>query len=213
MARVDWNVTGERLFQTGIDRGMIYLDDGTVSTWNGLVSITESPSGGDTIETYIDGQKVLNIPGGENYEATVETLSLPFAAAACAGWGILQNGLYASGQPKQPFGFSYRTLIGNDVSGVNFGYKVHVVYNCTADSSDFTHETVKDEPSVNTYSWHLMALPVPFAGRKPAAHVIFDTRRFVDITLFATLESILYGDDSTDPRLPTPVEIATLLSS
>lgn len=212
MTRVTWDASGERLYQTGIDRGMIYLEDGTVSTWNGLVSVTENPSGGDSVATYLDGQKVLNVPVGDNYEGTIESLSLPLTAAACAGWGILQYGLYASNQPKETFGFSYRTLIGDDVNGTNFAYRIHVIFNCTAKASDFTHETVKDQPSLKSYSWGITAVPVSFSSRRPTAHVIFDTRVQSSPTITA-IEALLYGDDETDPVMPTADQIALLLSS
>jgi len=211
MTKVTWDVSGERLYQVGIDRGMIYLDDGSVSPWNGLVSVTESPSGGAPTETFLDGQKILDIPVGEDYTATIEALSLPVSAASCAGWGILQYGLYASNQPKQMFAFSYRTLIGNDVKGTKFGYRVHIVFGCLARSSNFTHETSNDKQSVKSYSWAITAIPVSFGIRKPTAHVIFDTR-VQDLTTIATLEAILYGDDVNNPRLPLPSEIAILLS-
>jgi hypothetical protein len=212
MTRVTWDASGQRLYQTGVDRGMIYLADGTVSTWNGLVSVTENPSGGDPVPTFLDGQKVLNVPSGENYEGTIESLSLPLAAAACAGWGILQYGLFASNQPKMTFGFSYRTLIGNDVSGTDFGYRIHVIFNCTAKSSDFTHETITDQPSVKPYSWQLTAVPVAFSGRRPTAHVVFDTRIQTPPTITA-IEALHYGDDNTDAVMPTTDQIALLLSS
>jgi hypothetical protein len=212
MTRVTWDASGQRLYQTGIDRGMIYLADGSVSTWSGLVSVTESPSGGDPVPTFLDGQKVLNVPGGVNYEGTIESMSLPLSAAACAGWGILQYGLYASNQPRLPFGFSYRTLIGNDVSGTDFAYRIHLIFNCTAKASDFTHETVKDQPSVKTYSWGITAVPVSFPGKRPTAHVIFDTRVQTPPTITA-IEALLYGDDETDAVMPTTDQVALLLSS
>lgn len=212
MTRVTWDASGQRLYQTGIDRGMIYLEDGTVSTWNGLVSVTESPSGGDAVPTYIDGQKVINVPGGENYEATIESMSLPLKAAACAGWGILQNGLYADNQVKQSFGFSYRTLIGNDVSGTDLAYRIHLIFNCTAKASDFTHETVKDQLSIKPYSWGITAVPVSFPNLRPTAHVIFDTRVQTPPTITA-IEAILYGDDNGNAVMPTPDQISLLLSS
>jgi hypothetical protein len=213
VTRVTWDASGERLFHTGVDRGMVYLDDGTVSTWNGLVSVTESPSGGTPTPTYLDGQKILNVPGGEDYVATLEAMSLPVVAAACAGWGILQYGLYAGSQPKETFGFSYRTLIGNDVEGTNFAYKIHIVYGCLAKSSDFAHETSSDQPSVKPYSWVITAVPVSFGSRtRPSAHVIFDTRIQSSPTITA-VEALLYGSVDNDPVLPTTDQIALLLSS
>ena len=212
MTRVTWDASGQRLYQTGIDRGMMYLADGTVSTWNGLVSVTEAPSGGDPVATFLDGQKVLDIPAGENYEGTIESISLPLDAAACAGWGILQYGLYASNQPKMTFGFSYRTLIGNDVSGTDFAYRIHLIFNCTARSADFTHETITDQPSVKPYSRQLTAVPVAFSGRRPTAHVVFDTRIQTPPTITA-IEALLYGDDETDAVMPTTDQVSLLLSA
>lgn len=212
MARLTWDAQSQRLYHTGIDRGVLYLSDGTVIPWSGLVSVTEKPTGGTTTETYLDGQKILNVSGGEDYAATIESFALPLAAAGCAGWGILQNGLYAAHQQKTTFAISYRTLIGNDVDGTDFGYKVHLVYGATAQNADFTHETSSDNPSAKTYSWGITAVPVSFGSGRPTAHVIFDTHE-ISSTTMGTLEAILYGDDSDDPRLPDTTEIAALLAS
>jgi hypothetical protein len=192
---------------------MLYFDDGTAIPWNGLVSVTESPSGGKTTETYLDGQKVLDVPGGEDYIATVESLSLPLQAAACAGWGILQYGLYASHQPRESFGLSYRTLIGNDVEGTKLAYRIHIIFGCVAKNSDFTHETTSDKASAKTYSWDITAVPVSLNSRSRAtAHVIFDTRRFSEPTI-TTVEGILYGNADGDARMMTVDDLAILLSS
>lgn len=212
MARLTWDKQGQRLYHTGIDRGVLYLDEGVVAPWSGLVSVTESPSGGQPTETYLDGQKILNVGGGEDYAATIESLSLPLAAAGCAGWGILQVGLYASHQNKSSFSLSYRTLIGNDLDGTNFGYQLHIVFGAIAKNADFAHETNSDKPSAKTYSWEITAVPVSFGLVRPTAHVIFDTR-YVDSTTMGTVEAILYGDDSNDPRLLSPAEIALLTST
>lgn len=212
MTRAVWDAQGERLYHTGIDRGMLYLEDGTVCPWTGLVSVTEAPAGGDAVATYIDGEKVLNIASGENYEATIESYSLPFNAAACAGWGILQYGLFASNQPKMSFGLSYRTLIGNDVSRTSFAYRIHLVFNCVAKSSDFSHETIADQVSMKSYSWGITAVPVSFSNIKPTAHVIFDTRIHSPTTIDA-VESALYGTDVSDPVMLTNDQVDTLLTS
>lgn len=212
MTRVTWGVPGQRLYHTGVDRGMIYLEDGTVTPWSGLVSVTESPIGGDPVATYVDGQKILNTPNGEIYQATIESMSLPVNAAACAGWGILQYGLLASNQPKMSFGLSYRTLLGNDVSGTKLGYRIHLIFQCTAKSSDFTHETITDQVSLKSYSWGITAIPVSFSTRKPTAHVIFDTRTHSPETITA-VESILYGDNVTDPVMMSKEQAESLLTS
>ena len=212
MTRLTWDAQGQRLYHTGIDRGVLYLDEGVVAPWSGLVAVTESPSGGQPTETYLDGQKILNVGGGEDYAATIESLSLPLAAAGCAGWGILQVGLYASHQNKSSFNLSYRTLIGNDLDGTAFGYKIHIVFGATAKNADFVHETTSDKPSAKTYSWGITAVPVSFGIGRPTAHVIFDTR-LISPTTIATLEALLYGDVSNDPIMPTTDQIALLLSS
>jgi hypothetical protein len=212
MSRVTWDASGQRLFHAGVDRGMLYVGAAVAVPWSGLLSVTESPTGGDGQPYYLDGQKVLNIPAGQDFAATIETFGAPDEFAPCAGRFLLAAGLYASDQPKQTFGFSYRTLIGNDVAGTSFAYKVHIVFNALAKIADFTHTTVSETPSAETYSFDISTVPIAISLRRPTAHVVFDSRHVSSSTLFS-IEDILYGDDVDDPRLPTATELATLLAT
>lgn len=209
MTRVVWDKTGTRLFQTGIDRGVLYVGNVGVP-WNGLVSVTESPTGGDATPTFLDGQKVLNVPGGESFAATIEAYGIPIEFAPCAGWSMIASGLFATEQPKTTFGFSYRTLIGNDGEGTSLGYKVHIVFNALAKNSDFSRETITEKPSVKTHSWDITTVPLPIAGRRATAHIVFDSRLVPGANL-AKIEGILYGTDTTDPSLPDSTTMYNLL--
>jgi hypothetical protein len=189
---------------------MLYIGSNAVP-WSGLASVTEAPSGGEPQPYYIDGDKVLNIPSGEDFGATIEAYSAPLEFAPCAGRLYLSEGLYAADQQKQTFGFSYRTLIGNDVQGVSLGYKIHIVYNALAQISDFLHSTMTDGPSVQTRSWDVTTVPVVSAGFRPVAHFVVDTR-INTADPVSQLEDILYGSDDDDPRLPTLAELADLFT-
>jgi hypothetical protein len=212
MTRVTWDDLGSRLYQAGVDRGMLYTgsDIPEASVWDGLVSITQGGDGGDPQPYYLDGQKILNIPSGENYSATIEAFSAPIEFALCVGRNRISTGLFAADQPRKTFGFSYRTLIGNGSAGTAYGYKIHVVYNATAQGSDFTHETLTDSPQASVHSWSISTCPIAVPGHRPTAHFIFDTR-LNSKTGVADIEDILYGNDDDDPRLPTEEELATLL--
>lgn len=210
MTRVTWNDVGQRLFHAGVNRGMLYVENVAVP-WNGLMSITEAPTGGVAQPYYLDGRKILSISALEEYSATIETLAAPIEFAPCAGRLRLSPGLFVTDQPKPMFSFSYRTLIGNDVLSTSFGYKLHVVYNATAKISDFSHGTISDSPSVSAYSFDVETVPVLVAGFKPTAHIVIDSR--LDSDILAQVESILYGDNTDDPRVPTASELVTLLAT
>lgn len=212
MARIVWDDAGTRLYQVGVDRGMLYMDPGVAVSWSGLVSMTESPSGGDAQLFYLDGIAVLNSPLGETFAGSLEAFSAPPEFAPCAGRGRLSVGLYAGEQPKAPFGFSYRTLIGDDIAGTSFGYKIHLVYNAMAQVTDFQHNTDAATASVKTQSWGLTATPEALVGYRPTSHFIFDTTT-VDPAAIARLEDILYGDVDNDPRMPTAEEVVALLTN
>lgn len=212
VAKVTWNTVGTRLFHAGVDRGMLYIDSDVAVPWSGLLSITEAPSGGDPQPYFLDGQKVLNIAAAEEFAATIETLAAPLEFAVCAGRLNLSPGLFASDQFKKSFTFSYRTLIGNDVLGTAFAYKVHVIFNALAAISDFSHGTIGETPSPGSYSIGISTSPVVIAGYKPTAHLVFDSRLNSD-DILTQVEAILYGDDDNDPRMPTAAELVTLLTS
>lgn len=209
MTRIIWDKTGTRLFQTGIDRGMLYVGNNAGVPWNGLVSVTESPTGGDATPTFLDGQKVLNVAGGESFGATIEAYGIPIEFAPCAGWYEIASGLFATDQPKTTFGFSYRTLTGSDDEGIDLGYKVHIIFNALAKNLDFSRETITDKPSVKIHSWDITTVPLPVAGRRATAHLIFDTRHVARENM-AKIEEILYGTDTTDPALPDATTVYNL---
>jgi hypothetical protein len=206
MPTITWNGVGERLYHTGVDRGVLYTLDNPGVPWNGLVNVTAKPVYGDPQSFYLDGQKVQNIPGNEDFGATIEAFAAPLEFAPCAGRLHMSTGLFAGDQPKQTFGFAYRTLIGNDVDGQNFAYQIHIVYGATAQLSNFTHETNDSSPTASTYSWTITTVPIDIAGFRSTAHFIFDSRINDDATMGA-IERILYGSDSEDPRLPTADEL------
>lgn len=211
MTRAVWDDEGQHFYQTGVDRGMLYV--GTVAVpWVGLVSVTEDPSGGDGQPFYLDGQKVLNVPAGEDFNATIESFAFPIEFASCAGRFQLGAGLYATDQPKTTFGFSYRTLVGNEEIGTTLAYKIHIVYGATAKLPDFSHETISDSVSAKTISFSVSTVPVQIPGFRPTSHLVVDTRR-VTLDILNEIEAILYGDDNGDARLPTPDELVTILNS
>lgn len=216
MAGITWDEVGLRVYQTGVDRGMLYTTEfGVLSVavpWSGLASVTEAPVGGDPSPYYLDGRKILNIAAGVDFAGTIQAYSAPLEFAPCAGHTQMSTGLYAADQPKQTFGFSYRTMIGNDLVGTSFGYKLHLVYNATAKVSDYTHATVSKSPSPNVVSWDITTVPLPVAGYRPTSHFIFDTR-YVASNIISHIEDILYGNDTDDPRMPTQDELFTYLTT
>jgi hypothetical protein len=212
MTRVVWDDLGKRLYHTGVDRGMLYISDAipVAVPWNGLVSVTESPGGGIGQPYYIDGQKVLNVPSGEDFSATIESYAAPLEFAPCAGRIQLSTGLFSADQPKKPFGFSYRTRIGNDTGGVSFAYKIHIVYNALAKIADFTHGTDTATPTTSTHSWDISTVPVSVTGYKPMAHFVVDSRLVTSAALSA-IENVLYGTDTSSPRIPDPAELIGII--
>lgn len=220
MTRIIWDDLPSRLYQAGIDRGMLYIPDAipvpVFAPWTGLVSITEEPDGGDGQDFYIDGRKHQNTPAGEEYKATLEALWAPKEFYPCAGWNELSIGLFAVDQPRASFGFSYRTKVGSYTQGTDYAYKIHVIFNATAQIANFTHATVTDNPQPKTHSWTVTACPSAeaYSGAvirtRPTAHVVLDTRRISE-TGIKFLENILYGTDADDPRLPTISEIQELI--
>jgi hypothetical protein len=212
MPGVEWNTDGTRVFETGIDRGMLYVGSLPGVPWNGLLKVSESPTGGMAQEFFIDGEKFAATSGLEEYSATIQALSFPSEFAVCAGRVRLSKGLYAGSQSCQPFGFTYRTLIGDDINGIDAGYKIHIVYNAVARISDFTHQTLSDNTSATPYSFVIISVPEPVSGpHKPSSHIVLDSRR-IEPVLLSFIEDNLYGSDSITPRLPSPDELLSILA-
>lgn len=209
MTRIVWGTTGERYFETGADRGVLYLPGQDGVPWSGITSVNEAPDGGDPQPYYIDGYKYANVSSAEDFKATLSALSAPKEFGVCDGTAPIHNGLFATQQPRKSFGLSYRTLVGNDISGVDHGYKIHLVYNALAAPSTRDNATINGSVSPLGLSWSISTTPPKITGLRPTAHFVVDTRYTNSVTL-ALLENILYGYASGAPRLPDVDELVAL---
>lgn len=212
MARLNWGATAERFYETGIDRGVLYTGNGIGVPWNGLTSVSESPTGGEAKPAYIDGYKFRNVASSEEYEATIEAFSSPKEFGPCDGSRSIHNGLIATQQPRQAFNFSYRTLVGNPIEGTDYGYKIHLVYNALAGPAQRSNGTVSDSIEASKLSWSVTTLPPSLTGMKPTAHFIIDTRE-TPRGLLAAIEDILYGTDVNSARMPMVSELVAMFQS
>ena len=217
MAKLVWDRSGERLFETGVSKGVLYpqvdgeYPEGVV--WNGLTSVTESPSGADITDLWADNIKYASIRAAESFGATIEAYTYPDEFAACDGSAELVPGAFLGQQKRAPFGLSYRTQIGSDTdTSAEEAYKLHIIYNATAAPSDRSYSTMNESADAVTFSWELSTTPVPVEGHKPTASLIIDSSK-VDATKLQALEAILYGDETEEARLPLPDEIKTLLTT
>lgn len=208
MAKIVWGGVGERFYEAGTDRGVLYIGN-TGVPWNGLTGVKEKSSGGDPQPYYLDGFKYNNVAAAEEFEATIEAYSSPREFAVCDGSVSLGNGLYVTQQRRQKFGFSYRTRIGNDVDGLDHGYKIHLVYEALAAPADRDYGTINDSLEPLQFSWDISTLPKVLPGIRPTAHFVVDTRE-APADVLAELEDILYGTETTSPRLISPTELAKL---
>nr|DAJ42751.1 MAG TPA: tail tube protein [Caudoviricetes sp.] len=216
MPKIVWDNTGERLYETGVRNGVLYpiQTDGTYSkgvAWNGLISVTESPSGAEATPLYADDIKYLNLISAEEYGSTIEAYTYPDEFAECDGSASIATGVNIGQQPRKTFGMCYRTVVGNDVENDNYGYKLHLVYGALAAPSEKAFSTINDSPEAITFSWEVSTTPVNVTGFKPTASLTIDSTK-VDAAKLASLEAILYGSESEEARLPLPDEIATLMS-
>lgn len=211
MTRVNWGVPSERFFESGVDRGVLYVAPELGVPWIGLVAVNETPKGGEPRPSYIDGYKFRNISSKEEYEATIQAFAAPKEFAPCDGNLAIQNGLYATGQRRKPFNFSYRTRIGNAVDGQEHSYKIHLVYNALAGPSEKENSTWSDSTEAPTMSWAVTTRPPVLSGVRPTAHFVVDAR-YTDEFQLAAFEDILYGSDAADSRLPLPEELVTLFT-
>lgn len=216
MSKLVWDQSGKRLYETGVDHGVLYpIQTGGVYSkgvaWNGLTAVTESPSGADVNDIYADNMKYLGLVGAEKFGATVEAYTYPDEFAECDGSVELVKGATIGQQNRKVFGMVYRTVIGNDVDGNEHGYKLHLIYGATAAPSEKAYNTINEDPEAITFSWELSATPVNVTGHKPTASLTIDSTK-TDPTKLAELEKILFGDTETEPRLPLPDEIAQLLN-
>lgn len=221
MSRLTWDNNGERLYETGVKQGVLYpiQTDGKYSkgvAWNGLTAVTESPSGAEATALYADDIKYLNLISNEEFGATIEAYTYPDEFAECDGSASLVDGVTLGQQKRKTFGLCYRTSLGNDVDGNDYGYKLHLVYGCLAAPSEKAYATINDSPEAITFSWEVSTTPVNVAGFKPTSQITIDSTK-ADQTKLTALEDILYGKDGdttegAGPRLPLPDEIKTLMA-
>jgi len=216
MTQLTWDGVGERRFETGVDHGVLYIPtDGVYDlgvAWNGLTTVTESPSGAEAQPQYADNIKYLNLMSAEDFGATIECFTYPTEFEQCDGSASPTPGVTIGQQNRKSFGFSYRTLVGNDTEGTDHGYKLHLVYGALAAPSEKARSTVNDSPEAVTFSYAVTTTPVAVPGYKPSATLTIDSTE-VDADALAALEAILYGTEGADPRLPLPSEVFTLFDS
>ena len=216
MSKIVWDQTGERLYETGVKQGVLYVQDsaGTYPkgvAWNGLTTITESPSGAEATPLYADDIKYLNLMSTEELSGTIEAYTYPDEFNECDGSASIATGVYIGQQARKTFGLCYRTTLGNDVDNNAYGYKLHLVYGCLASPSEKAYSTINDSPEATTFSWEFSTTPVNVTGFKPTANIVIDSTK-VNAEKLAALEKILYGDAQTEARLPLPDEVASTMA-
>jgi hypothetical protein len=212
MAGLVWGDVGQRHFETGIDRGVLYPRVGPGVAWNGLLSVNEKPTGGTPQPFYSDGYKYLNVSSAEEFAASIDALSAPPEFGVCDGSQSIRNGLFITQQRRESFGFAYRTKVGNDVEGLEYGYKIHLVYNALASASSKNYSSLSDSSNPISLSWDISTVPPNIIGYRPSAHFVIDSR-YTPSALLIEVESILYGTSIFDPRLPSVTEIIELFDS
>lgn len=210
MAKLSWGTPGARFYEAGVDRGVLFVDGAGVA-WSGLTSVSEKSPGGDLQEFFLDGVKYAQLMAAENYEATINAISSPREFAVCDGSVEIYAGFSATQQRRKTFDLSYRTRIGNDTSGTDLGYKIHVVYSALAGPSERTHDTIGDQADPMSLSWDITTLPASLTGIRPTAHFVIDTTR-ADPADVTTLENLLYGTVSVNSSIPTPTALAAIFA-
>lgn len=209
MPRVNWNPFGERYYEAGVDRGVLYVQDQIGVPWNGLVAIIESPKGGESRPYYMNGIQYHTRQTSEEYSASLQAFTYPDEFNVCDGTASNDAGLYLTQQRRIPFNLTYRTMIGNDLNGITHGYKIHVLYNLYAAPSPRSNQTLTDDPFLSSFEWVLTSTPAQFLGYKPSTHAVVDSR-IADPSTLSQIEDILYGSDSTAPRLILPNELVDI---
>lgn len=214
MPKIIWDQTGERFYETGVSKGVLYpLTAGAYSNgvaWNGLTAVNESPSGAEATPLYADNIKYLNLMSAEEFGATIEAYTYPDEFAACNGEAELATGISIGQQARSTFGLSYQTKIGNDQNS-ELGYKIHLIYGALAAPSEKAYATVNDSPEAITFSWEISTTPVEVTGFKPTATIVVDSTK-VDAEKLAALEAILYGTEQDEARLPLPNEVLEIIN-
>ena len=216
MTKLNWDVQGERYYETGVSKGVLYpFKEGKYSkgvAWNGLTAVTESPSGAEPTPLYADNIKYLNLLSNEEFAATVEAYTYPDEFAECDGSAELAAGVSVGQQKRIPFGMSYVTKVGNDTDGQDYGYKIHLIYGALAKPSQKNYATINDNPEAITFSWELSTTPVEVPNLKPTACITIDSTK-VEAGKLKKIEDKLYGTESEEATLPTPTELAALIAA
>ena len=217
MAALTWDETGSRLYETGVKKGVLYVQDTNGAypkgvAWNGLTAISESPSGAEATPLYADDIKYLNLMSVEEFGATIEAYTYPDEFAECDGSAELVKGVKIGQQKRKTFGLCYRTILGNDVEGDNYGYKLHLIYGALAAPSEKAYATVNDSPEAITMSWEITTTPVEVTGHKPTASLEIDSTK-IEAEKLKKLEDILYGTAELEARLPLPDEIKSIIGA
>lgn len=216
MSRLVWDKSGERFYETGVKNGVLYVQgaSGTYTkgvAWNGLTAVTESPSGAEATPLYADDIKYLELRAAEEFGATLEAYTYPEEFEACDGSASMTAGINIGQQDRKSFGLSYKTVLGNDVEQGSYGYKIHLIYGATASPSEKAYSTINDSPEAVTFSWEITTTPIEVEGHKPTATVVIDSTK-CNASLLKAIEDKLYGTEMSEPSLPTPDEIAEMIS-
>jgi hypothetical protein len=216
MAPLTWDQVGEKLFETGVDHGVLYIPNATGVysagfAWNGLTTVTESPSGAEPNPQYADNIKYLNLISAEEFGGTIEAFTYPEEFGQCDGTALPAPGVAVGQQGRKLFGLSYRTKVGNDAEGLEFGYKLHLIWGAQAAPSEKAYATINDSPEAISFSWEITTTPVPVTGYKPTSLIVIDST-VVDPTDLTSLETLLYGQAATPAALPTPDAVIALFT-
>lgn len=215
MAVLEWSKPQERIFELGVSHGVFYpIAEGENPApagvvWNGLINVTETPSGGEDNKQYADNRVYANIRSESEFEASVEAFTYPDEMADCDGTAQLEPGVYVDNQLRKAFNFSYRTEVGNDNDKIDYGYKIHLVYNATPEPTEKSRDTINESPEAQTFTWDLKTEKVEVAGARPTAHIIIDSLK-ADPADLAALEAILYGSETEEPTMPMPDEVLAI---
>ena len=212
---LEWDNIGERTYETGVDRGVLYVPNAGVYdtgfAWNGLTSVSESPSGAEPNAQYADNIKYLNLFSAEEFSCTIEAFTYPAEFNQFDGLSTPTAGVLVGQQARTSFGLSYRTKVGNDVAGDEYGYKLHLIYGCTASPSEKAYNTINDSPEALTFSWEISTVPAAVTGSRPTSLITIDST-LADASALSALEALLYGAAAVEPALPTPDEVITLMT-
>lgn len=216
MTKLKWDQVGEKFYETGVDQGVLYLPNSSGAydngfPWNGLVSVSESPSGAESNKQYADNTVYLNLVSAEEFSATVEAFTYPEEFAECDGTAVPVAGVYVGQQRRKSFGLSYRTRVGNDIDAADHGYKLHLIYGALAAPTEKAYTTINDSPEAITFSWELSTTPIDVPGLKPTATLTIDSTK-VSAAKLAELEDLLYGTVGVNAQLPSPGAVIAMFS-